>query len=310
MSYKYTTKTAPAHTKGRGGKKITTIVIHHWGDPATNPTFNSVVNYLSTGKSQTSAHYVVEAGKICQMVDEANTAWHAGNWPVNQCSIGIECNPRCSEGDKQTIAELIKQIQNRWGNLHIIGHKDVKPTACPGKYYPPAPTLAPYLAKTNPSPQTTQNGTDDDIEKLANEVIAGKHGNGQTRRQSLGANYDKVQTRVNQILAGRPAQPDPTTPPTPAPQNDIENLARAVIAGHYGQGQDRINRLGHLYIPVQQRVNEILGAQPQQPPAPPNLEEIAKAVIRGEYGNGTERRNRLGHLYDQVQTIVNRQLGQ
>ena len=39
----------------------------------------------------------------------------------------------------------------------------------------------------------------------------------------------------------------------------IENLARRVINGDFGNGQERKNKLGHLYPEVQNRVNEILG---------------------------------------------------
>jgi flagellum-specific peptidoglycan hydrolase FlgJ len=38
----------------------------------------------------------------------------------------------------------------------------------------------------------------------------------------------------------------------------IEELARAVIRGEYGNGQERKNKLGNLYNEVQKRVNEIL----------------------------------------------------
>ena len=38
----------------------------------------------------------------------------------------------------------------------------------------------------------------------------------------------------------------------------IEELARAVIRGEYGNGQERKDRLGNLYNEVQKRVNEIL----------------------------------------------------
>lgn len=31
------------YTKGRGGKHITTIVIHHWDDPARNPQLGGVI---------------------------------------------------------------------------------------------------------------------------------------------------------------------------------------------------------------------------------------------------------------------------
>lgn len=40
------------------------------------------------------------------------------------------------------------------------------------------------------------------VEQLAREVIAGKYGNGATRRALLGSVYDAVQARVNEILLG------------------------------------------------------------------------------------------------------------
>lgn len=39
-----------------------------------------------------------------------------------------------------------------------------------------------------------------DIEKLARDVIQGKYGNGETRKEKLGILYDEVQKKVNQIL--------------------------------------------------------------------------------------------------------------
>ena len=38
------------------------------------------------------------------------------------------------------------------------------------------------------------------IDELAQEVIAGKHGNGDARKKALGSRYDEVQARVNEIL--------------------------------------------------------------------------------------------------------------
>lgn len=42
--------------------------------------------------------------------------------------------------------------------------------------------------------------TEDDIEKLAREVIRGNFGNGQDRKDLLGENYQEIQDRVNQIM--------------------------------------------------------------------------------------------------------------
>ncbi|WP_172119268.1 N-acetylmuramoyl-L-alanine amidase [Actinomyces faecalis] len=301
----------PAHpsnyTKGRGGKRITTIVIHHWDDPAKNPQLSGVITTFQNPGRGASAHFVVEAGRVVQMVDLANTAWHAGNWPINQCSIGIECNPRCSDADKATIGELIRNLQATYGPLKIIGHKDASSTACPGRYYPPAQVLAPYITGGG-SPAAPAPSVGGDIEALAQAVIRGEYGNGEDRKARLGSQYSAVQARVNEILAGRASQPAPSAPASPAPAPDIEALADAVIRGDYGNGADRKARLGHLYDAVQARVNAKLSGSAPAPAPGPNLESLADVVIRGEYGNGAERRNRLGHLYDAVQAIVNRKL--
>ena len=84
---------------------------------------------------------------------------------------------------------------------------------------------------------------------------------------------------------------------------DIEQIARAVIRGEYGNGQERKEKLGNLYNEVQKRVNEILCNNVSQ--ETPNIEELARAVIRGEYRNGQERKDRLGNLYNEVQKRVN-----
>lgn len=309
MSYKL--DHIPAHpsnyTRGRGGKRITAIVIHHWDDPAKNPQLSGVIATFQNPGRGASAHYVVEAGRVVQMVDLASTAWHAGNWLINQTSIGIECHPRCSDADKATVGELIRTLQATYGPLKIIGHKDASSTACPGRYYPPASVLGPYIngAGTPIAPAPNVSGS---IEEKARAVIRGEYGNGEERKTRLGADYPAVQARVNEILAGRASQSSPTAPITPAPAPDIDVLADAVIRGEYGNGDERRNRLGHLYETVQARVNaKLSGSAPAATPGP-NLEALADAVIRGEYGNGAERRNRLGHLYDQVQAIVNRKL--
>lgn len=202
MSYQqlFTPANPSNYTNGRGGKRITTIVIHHWDDPAKNPQLSGVIATFQNPGRGASAHFVVEAGRVVQMVDLANTAWHAGNWPINQCSIGIECNPRCSDADKATIGELIRNLQATYGPLKIIGHKDASSTACPGRYYPPASLLGPYITGGG-SPAAPTPSAAGDIEALAQAVIRGEYGNGQERRNRLGHLYDAVQAIVNRKLS-------------------------------------------------------------------------------------------------------------
>ena len=95
------------------------------------------------------------------------------------------------------------------------------------------------------------------IDELAKEVINGLWGNGDERKQRLtaaGYSYSAVQNRVNEMLSGS----KPTTP-----QKSIDELAKEVLAGKWGNGNDRKNALtnaGYNYSAVQARVNELVKA--------------------------------------------------
>ena len=93
-------------------------------------------------------------------------------------------------------------------------------------------------------------------------------------------------------------------------EKSVEELARAVIRGEYGNGDERKNRLGSRYNEVPARVNEILlGTKPVSNRK--SNEELATEVIRGNWGNGQERKDRLtnaGYDYNAIQRIVNKRL--
>ncbi|MDD6565536.1 MAG: N-acetylmuramoyl-L-alanine amidase, partial [Parafannyhessea umbonata] len=84
-------------------------------------------------------------------------------------------------------------------------------------------------------------------------VIAGEFGNGDERRRRLGSRYAAVQRRVNEILGG-----GVSGGAARGPVSDVDALARAVIRGDYGNGDERRRRLGSRYAAVQRRVNELL----------------------------------------------------
>lgn len=100
----------------------------------------------------------------------------------------------------------------------------------------------------------------------------------------------------------------PAPTPQPTPTKSIDEIAREVIAGKWGNGQGRVNALtnaGYDYNAVQNRVNEILGTKP----AKKSNEEIAKEVIAGKWGNGSDRKAALtnaGYNYSEIQAIVNK----
>jgi len=86
----------------------------------------------------------------------------------------------------------------------------------------------------------------DNIDELARDVIRGKYGNGNERKEALGDKYDAVQKRVNEMLC------------EVKPAYDIDQLAWGVIRGEYGNGAARKAKLGDKYDAVQKRVNELL----------------------------------------------------
>lgn len=136
MSYTYETdKTSPNKTRANRTKKdIDFIVIHWWDLPSKKPTFNGTASWLINERSGVSAHYLVEAERVACLVAPKDIAWHAGVFKVNQRSIGLELNPRASEGDYETAAELIYELRQVYGNLPLRPHSSFVGTACPGDY--------------------------------------------------------------------------------------------------------------------------------------------------------------------------------
>lgn len=87
----------------------------------------------------------------------------------------------------------------------------------------------------------------------------------------------------------------------------VDELAREVLNGVWGNGEDRKQRLtaaGYDYNAVQAKVNELMGAATPTK----SIDELAREVIAGKWGNGADRKNRLtaaGYNYSAVQARVN-----
>lgn len=139
----------PANSSNYSGSsyraKITKIVIHHMAGVLTA---QSCGNIFATKGRGGSAHYGVGSdGKIGLYVDESCVAWHAGNWPINQCSVGIELANSATGGNwpvsDHTLKLAIKLVadiakRNNLGKL-VVGqnlgyHSLYASTECPGNY--------------------------------------------------------------------------------------------------------------------------------------------------------------------------------
>lgn len=106
---------------------------------------------------------------------------------------------------------------------------------------------------TAPNNTSNTNIANKSVDELAREVIAGKYGNGDTRKNTLGSRYSEVQAKVNEMLAGNSKPSAPT--PAPKPQVDILELVKKTIRGDFGNGEARRKALGSNYDEVQRQVN-------------------------------------------------------
>ena len=87
-------------------------------------------------------------------------------------------------------------------------------------------------------------------------------------------------------------------------QATIDDLAKRVIDGEFGNGEARKKALGKYYDAVQKRVNEMLSGKASSSTSV-DIDALAKRVINGEFGNGEARKKALGKYYDAVQKRVN-----
>ena len=126
------------YTVGRN-RPIDRIVLHFTagnGDTAAN---NS--DFFAKANRGASAHYFVDENTVVQSVKEGDTAWHAGNWEMNNRSIGIEmCSRKDSRGNYyipdatvKRAAELTRELMLKYGIpvTGVIRHYDVTGKKCP-----------------------------------------------------------------------------------------------------------------------------------------------------------------------------------
>ena len=262
-------------TGGRNGCKIDKVILHHNGGNLSGEGC-----YQVWQTREASAHYQVDAnGGITQLVWDSDTAWHAGNYQANCTSIGIE------HADIST---------NPWKISDATLDNGAHLTAAVCKYY--------GLGR----PQYGRNVFfhKDFSPTECPASIAGSQRDTYMR---------KAQEWYDRMTGGKPAPAAPSKPSTPA-KKSVETVAREVIAGQWGNGADRMNRLtaaGYDPNAVQAKVNELCGVGSAPAPAV-NIDAVARDVINGKYGNGTDRMNRLrasGYDPNAVQARVNQMLG-
>lgn len=124
-------------------------------------------------------------------------------------------------------------------------------------------------------------------------------------RWGLGSAYTFRGCIVNPAI-GKVVAPTPT----PSAKKSVDEVAKEVIRGEWGNGDERYNRLtnaGYNYNEIQAKVNELLNSNKPTPAPTPSVDilDLVRKTIRGDFGNGEARRKALGSNYDEVQRQVN-----
>jgi hypothetical protein len=294
----------------RQGVPVTRVIQHH---------FAGTSDERLRGLASASSTYIIyDDGSIKGHVPEEFRPWTSGSFEADAGAITYEVQNRSfqingndddpgswrvSDAAYNAIIRLTADVAARhaFGAVtptNYQGHRQWKPTACPGGYLWSRMDNTRAQANTillggsvAPVPATPPTNAKS-VWQLADEVLAGHHGSGDARRASLGSRFDAVQAEVNRRLGVGALVPA---------VKSVAQLADEVIAGKHGNGEARQAALGNRYAEVQNEINRRVGSG-----GGPNIAQLADKVIRGEFGSGEVRKARLGNLYAAVQAEVNR----
>lgn len=186
------------------------VVVHN---TANDASAENEVKYMIGNDKKVSFHYAVDDKEVVQGIPTNRNAYHAGdgrNGNGNRKGIAIEICYSKSGGDRfiqaeknaaEFIASLLKE--KGWGIDKVKKHADFAKKNCPHRTLELGwdrflNMIQGHLIEVKPTKS---------IEQLAQEVIAGKHGTGQARKNSLGALYAAVQAKVNALFNKKPSTP-------------------------------------------------------------------------------------------------------
>lgn len=274
------------YTKGRSGRKIEMIAIHHMAGVLTAEQCGAI--FQQAGR-QASSHYGIgNDGKIGLYVDEANTAWTNGNWDSNCKSVTIEVSNnktggQWTVGDKalNSLIKLVADIAKR-NNITlvkgetVVWHRMYQATTCPGEY---------LLSKM------------DYIIEEANKL------NKPTNKPATKPTTNSTKRKVGDVVEINGVYVSSISDKKLKPAVTKGTITK-IIEGARNPYLLNNGNIGWVNDGCIVKVNSEATSKKSN-------EEIADEVIKGLWGNGTERKERLtkaGYDYDAIQDIVNKKL--
>lgn len=223
MTVKITKDYAPVVSSGaRSGIKMSKcigVTIHNTDNDGSGANAKAHANLLkNTWKNkQQSWHFAVDEDGAYQSIPTDEVAWHAGDGGTgkgNTQTVAIEiCMNSDGDLEKATdnAAELAAQVLKEKGLSadDLYQHHDWSGKNCPSQIRAGKPyswstfkdkVAAYFNGSSSTKPDTGSDTSKKTISQIADEVIAGKWGNGEAREKALedaGYDYDAVQAEVN-----------------------------------------------------------------------------------------------------------------
>lgn len=269
------------YTKGRSGKKIEAITIHHMAGVLSAEQCGSL---WQNPKRKTSSHYGIgNDGKIGQYVDEADISWCNSNWDSNCKSVTIEVS-NCSTGGEWKVGDkalnsLIKLVadiakRNNLGTLvkgkNVTWHSMFTATACPGNYL--MSKMDYIIEEANKINEKNEETTPSTKFKVGDKVVISGNLYVSSNAEKPSGSIKNKTTKITRVVAGA-KHPYNTT-------------------GDLGWMNEKDIR---LVTTLSQSKEDLL--------------TIVKRTIRGDFGNQPERQKKieaLGYDYKQVREQVNK----
>lgn len=284
------------YTQGRKGYKICKFTPHHMAGNLTVEQCGNI--FKNAGRGASSNYGIGTDGRIACYVEEENRAWTSSNG-TNDCqAITVEVANSSTGGDWpisdaawKSLVNLAVDVCRRYGfrltfdgtpNGSLTYHSMFTATSCPGPYLkarmnqlaaevnaildggnsaPAAPQPAPaapsdaYTVKVTATGLNIRTGAG-----TSNPVVGCITDKGVYTIVETQGNWGKLKSGAGWICLDYTQKVSGSAPAAPA-KKSVDEIAKEVIAGKWGNGADRKTKLqnaGYNYTEVQNRVNALL----------------------------------------------------
>ena len=283
----------------------------------------SICGCFPAGRDASCNYGIGYDGRISLCVEEKNRSWCSSSSANDQRAVTIECasdkaHPYAmTDAVYKSLVNLCTDICRRNGKKKLIWFADKNKSL---NYAPKSDEMIITVHRWFANKSCPGDWLYNRLGDLAAKVTARLGGESKpnddgslyhvqvgaySKKENADAMLAKIKTKGFDAFISTKGGSAVTDVPV---KKSIDIIAKEVIEGKWGNGNDRINRLtsaGYDANAVQAKVNALLGGSSKPSKS---IDTIAREVIRGDWGNGNDRKARLekaGYNYAAVQKRVN-----